>query len=373
MGYNGSADAKCWKLHTCFNCSTVFRYLLQRKVTATGGTEAACRENLGKACVKAMQEGVDSHPCPECGLIQPEMVRAKRLSSYTLWTWLAVVLMIALAITLAFEVAVSTVVGIGLVGGTLCAVMLALPALNNPNKDVVSNQRRGQAAVQNQLIHVEGVAENAPARKTDLPGLTEGKNGVAFAMLGLALSLLALPEVARTVRGWPTNDGFFPAVVGPGDKVTYYFHRGLSSIKGYWKGRVSAEMDGQKLAATTNDNNWGNSISVKSSEKSSSVSLWTTLDMPAEAKPRSDAHLALKVAYVAPVMSGSDHFREEEGTVDESPLVKLADAGAGSTYRSLGWMAVWVGSGLLIAAGCLLGKQADRLQGNPHQALVAED
>lgn len=375
MGYNASVTANCWKLHTCVHCSTVFRYLMTRKVTSQGNTEDQARTNLGKAVVAALTNGVDQHSCPTCGMHPPEMVTAARVGRLGCLNWLVASVGCALMIALAIEYPIATITFWGSLLLAGLAAAFVLTALKNPNADVQSNRNRAQQSVQNQQLFVEEAPENPPVRGSDLAERTHGRNPLAMGLLCAGLFLMALPEALRTVNGWKLNDKFFPAVVGPGDHPTFYFDRKIHSLKGYWRASdLSAEMEGKKLTATAKDNNWGNSISVKSSEQNSQETIWLKIQMPDDASlAKKDARLDLKVKYLAPVMSGTNNFKEEEGEAAESPQLHLAIPGAGGLYGKLAWLGVLGGSGLVLAAGFLFVRQARSLQGNPHQALQAED
>lgn len=375
MGYNASVTANCWKLHSCVNCSTVFRYLMTRKVTAQGNTEDQARTNLGNAVVSALTNGVDQHSCPTCGLHPPEMVTAERNSRYGCLNGLVAVVGFCLMIVLGIEYPVSTVCFWGGILLGLLAAGFALTALKNPNTDLQRNLNRAQESVQGGLLFVEQTPENPPVRRSDLAELTHGRHPLAMGLLVAGLFLMALPEAVRLFSGWKENVKFFPAVVGPGDHPTFYFDRKIHSLKGYWRATsIAAELDGTKLTATAKDNNWGNSISVKSSEQNDEETIWLKINLPEGSEwAKKDAKLDLKVQYVAPVMSGSSNFREEEGEAAESPQVHLASPGAGKLYAKLAWLGVLGGSGLVLVAGFLFVRHAKSLKGNPHQALQAED
>ena len=375
MGYNASVTANCWKVHSCVNCSTVFRYLMSRKVTAQGGTEDQARTNLGNAVVAALTNGVDQHSCPTCGMHPPEMVTAARTGRYGCLNGLVALVACVLAVGLMMEFAISTVCFWGGLGLALLAVGFVVTALQNPNTDVQGNLTRAQKSVQENKLFVEQAPENSPVRRSDLAELTHGRHPLAMGLLCAGLFLMALPEGVRLASGWKENDKFFPAVVGPGDHPTFYFDRKIHSIKGYWRATsIAAEMDGKKLTATAKDNNWGNSISVKSSEENDQETIWLKIEMLGGSElANKDAKLNLKVQYVAPVMSGSSNFREEEGEAAETPLLHMASPGAGKLYKRLAWLGVMVGSGLVLAGGLLLSRHANSLKGNPHHALQVED
>lgn len=379
MGYNGSLTANCWKRHICVNCGAVFRYFMTRQVTSQGATEEQARTNLQNVAVMTMENGVDAHPCPTCGMVQPEMAGAARRQAYGWLCWLAAGLTLVMAITMGFQFPISSITLGGMIGAALLALICLVTAFGNPNANLTANLNKARAQVAAQQLFLDGELENPPPRKTDVAGLTDGKHPVGFIMLGLALLLMVAPEGLRNLKGWKENSNWFPAVMGPGDDSTYYFHGGIHSIKGYWNGQVKAQLTSPgldkplTLTAKTQDNKWGDTISAKSSEENESVSLWTTVTMPKEASlTHQDASLELEVQYVAPVMKGSSNFVETPGKVSEKPQVHLATAGSAATYGGLGWLAVWGGGGLLTLAAITLYRSAGRMQGNPHEALSAE-
>ncbi|MBS2034117.1 hypothetical protein JST97_03970 [bacterium] len=375
MGYNASVTANCWKVHTCVNCSTIFRYFMTRKCTSQGGTADQARANLSKAVVDALTNGVDHHGCPTCGMVQPEMVSAARVGRYGCLNALVMVFAFALMITLGVEFPIPTVVfwgGLVLAG---LAAAFVMTALKNPNTDVASHLAAAQKEVQEQKLFVEEAPELAPPRRSNLADLTSGRHPLAVGLLCGGLFLMGLPMLMKMACGWRENAKFFPGVVGPGDSPTYYFDRKISSIKGYWRAEsIEAQLEGKKINASAKDNRWGDSISVKSSEKDDQETIWLKLSIPDEASlAKKEARLDLKVKFVAPVMSGSSNFREEEGEVAESPMLLLSSPGSGALYGKLAWLGVLGGSGLVLLAGYLLVRQAKSLKGNPHQALQAED
>lgn len=208
MGYNASVTANCWKVHTCINCSTIFRYLMSRKVTAQGNTEQAARTNLGKAVVSALTNGVDQHSCPSCGMHAPEMVAAARASTLGCLNGLVALVMVVLSIVLGIEYPVSTVCFWGGIFLGLLAAGFALTSLKNPNNDVQSNLNRAQKSVQDQKLFIEQAPENPPVRRNDLSEITHGRHPLAMAFLCSGLFLIALPEGLRIVNGWKPSDKF---------------------------------------------------------------------------------------------------------------------------------------------------------------------
>ena len=375
MSYNGNLTAECWKIHTCVNCATLLRYKLSRSVSATANSEIECRNALGEAAQKALEGGVDHHPCPNCGLVQPEMVGAQRNGIHAGSLWGSVFLLIGLPICLATDVTISTWVVIGFVLALLMVLVHWYAAASNPNTRLEANRALAGLEVQARRLFSEPPEEPQTTRSAgELADLTDGSHPKALGLLAVGLLLIALPEVARVGRGWSANPNWYPAVIGPGDTATYYFHQRISSIKGYWKGDVKAEIvDGAQLKATTNQNAWGNSMSVKSSEKNSSSSLWAKVDFPGEpALAGKKAAIRMQVNYVKPEMSGAKSFREVEGKVDEAPDVKFSSPNAGAQYLLLARLGAIGGPLCLLIGGIMLRSRALGMSGNRHLALRLE-
>src|SRR5438105_3171170 len=85
--YKSTIEVRCWKEHTCVNCGGTFAYLFVRKVTGRAPTAEAATTCARAAALKAIQNEVDLHPCPACGLYQPDMVGAKRARRHWMLLW----------------------------------------------------------------------------------------------------------------------------------------------------------------------------------------------------------------------------------------------------------------------------------------------
>src|SRR6185437_9310048 len=100
--YKSTIEINVWKEHTCIGCNGRFRYLFKRKKTGQGGTPEAASAAARKAVVQALEHEVDMHPCPGCGLYQPDMVGSRRSKRHW-WviaiTWAALLLMMILMLT----------------------------------------------------------------------------------------------------------------------------------------------------------------------------------------------------------------------------------------------------------------------------------
>ena len=102
--YKSTIEINVWKEHACIGCGGRFRYLFKRKKTGQGGTPDAASAAARKAALKALEHEVDMHPCPGCGLYQPDMVGSRRSTRH--WWVIAVtsILLLVLMILMLSDV-----------------------------------------------------------------------------------------------------------------------------------------------------------------------------------------------------------------------------------------------------------------------------
>ena len=98
--YNAKLDVSCIKQHTCLGCGAEFHYRLERNVTGSGGSEAAAAANAEAAAVKALENDVDQHACPHCGLMQPDMIAEIRKGRFVAGMWIAPIFILYLFSTI---------------------------------------------------------------------------------------------------------------------------------------------------------------------------------------------------------------------------------------------------------------------------------
>jgi len=149
--------------------------------------------------------------------------------------------------------------------------------------------------------------------------------------------------------------------VGPGDSTCFYLQQSISSVKGYFRGHVEAKartVDGKAdipLVANSNQSNWSDNISVKSSEKDNNSRLWVKLqfpDRPDLADQQLDCQIRLNAEYPK-IDAGGKSFHLEQRAFDDQLAVALGPPHCGSDYRSLWWGATLGGMGLLLLSGGL--------------------
>ena len=81
--YTATLKVNCRKEHTCVGCGDVYSYALDRDVGASSTESAEAAQKMAKEkAAQIMQKAVDLHPCPTCGLYQPDMVAKLRKKRY---------------------------------------------------------------------------------------------------------------------------------------------------------------------------------------------------------------------------------------------------------------------------------------------------
>lgn len=377
--YTSTIQIRCWKHHKCVGCDGNYAYEFLRKVTGTGNTEAKAAATASKNAQRAIERDTDLHPCPTCGLFQPDMIGQRRAQKAWLVFWFA---LIAFGVSLILGgtdvVQFNTLTWVMTAIAGCSAAVLWKANLWNPNSNVSANVERASANVASgKILHQPGDASREIKHLAAAP-----KSG--FQMLPLVLALGAIgataaPEILRSSRGWPVNAEAYPPVVGPGDATRIYMTEKIESIKGYWRGKADAQIrEGTRsLPATTktNQNDWGMTIHAKSSEKSSNSTPWVGVTVPADAtlggKPVS---CDIKLAVEFPHMQGSSTFMTHARVMQRNVSLNLAPAGAGKSYVSLWWQSTLAGAGLTLLCSIFLVRVARAYQrtANPTKVFNAD-
>lgn len=376
--YTASLEVQARKVHTCVLCGCVFRYTMARSVTGTGGSPDAARENLLGNIKTTLETGVDSHPCPTCGFVQPEMVGAARSGSHVLQAvamGFVIVFMGPLIGTHALSIPTAALVALVVYGAV--AAWAYRTATQNPNERLVDRLNEASAEVAAGKLAIETPGDKANPKLKDAPAATDGFHPVACGLLAAAVALGVSPELVRIGGGGAVNPSFYPAVIGPGDTSTYYFKKQISSMKGYWRGKAIGALVGLEglgedgilpLELKANDRDWGRSISLKNSEKAQGSTIWAAVTMPAEpALAGRTVDMVARIFYEYPAMSGASSFEVRADKLEEATKVTLSRPGLGNLYGWLAWLGTWGGGIVLFVAACWLSSRAGKLQGNPHQ------
>jgi hypothetical protein len=337
--YKASITVACLKEHTCVGCGGKFAYEFTRKVQGEAASEEQALLKAQEAANKAAENEVDLHACPNCGMVQPEMIAHERSARYWLGVAVAfvgVLVALILGLTDVITIATSAYIATGVMG--LVFLWSLMATFYNPNKDLEANRMASQAKV-----------TEKSGERWDNP---EGPiGGLAFAhWLGLMFLLAAvliaiLPVALAGISGWTQNATTTPAVCGPGDSPCIYFDEKISAVNSKWKGQVIAVvtnggelgMENPILQGETKKSDWGDTISGKSVSNSSRT-MWATVNLPADAELAGKTlKLTIIVDAIYPFMVGNG-FNEEEKIFKHDTELTLSSPNAGKTYKSTWWI-----------------------------------
>ncbi len=373
--YTSTININVWKEHTCVRCGRVFRYLFQRKKSGQGATPDKASAAAHAAVVKALAHETDLHPCPGCGLFQPDMIGARKATRHG---WMVLVALVVIAVPLILYAA-DVLTGAStafLTAGLGAAVVFAqwLIDRSNLNRDLESNHHLALMQVEKGELWVPQERQTVSEVDDDVTGSgwTSG-HSTAYVMMLLGLLAFLSPELVRTVLGWRPNPEWVPAVVGPGDDPYVYFPDKITSVKGYWRGLPDVKVANWKelglphpqLQASSKADNWGQSIQIGSKEsKTSTNTLWLRVRIPPDAKLEGKTlELDLNLKADFPELAMGDRF--DQRSFQARPLHKslaLSSAGAGGQYRSWWWGGFLGGAFLLVVPSIALVRLAGNLR-----------
>jgi hypothetical protein len=375
--YTAKVTVRCWKQHTCGGCGKGYRYRFQRTKTGQGNSPYLAEKAVEQAVMTALEHEVDMHACPSCGLYQADMVGSQRNVRH--W-WLVGIaaacflIMLAMAAFKAVTLAQVSYILAG-IGGVYLVAQYVIYKLN-PNQNPEGNLQVAKRALELGAVEICPAAPEAAVKIQAAPVLSSPTAMLLFGVMVLAVLGIISAEAYRTVNGWPYNPTWYPPVAGPGDMPRAYFNWSFQSVKGLWKGRTQVTLlnaqelgyQGPPLRAATNSSPWGQTISVKSSEKSSTVNPWIELEIPqnpALANKVLKIDVLLEVEYPK-VVAGGNSFAVMEDSRRQTAELRLGTANAGATYNQLWWGALG-GSLMLLGAGFGLTRVATGLR---RQALL---
>lgn len=372
--FTTTITARCQKEHTCVCCGAVYSYPLTRKVTGTAANAEQSAANAEAAAAKAMANEVDPEPCPTCGLLQPDMVGQRRARVFRRVFWLGLIAFVTLvSLCAANAVRMNVAVWVGAAACAVAAVILTLTDLRDPNRSAEMNREVASGRVASGAItHAPGKFVAGTRELARFPRSVGHK--LVLMLVLAAVGLAAVPELIRASRGWPANDECYPPVVGPGDETRVYMNEKVTSLKSYWRGtpiavaRV-AGVGGRELPmkAKTNQNNWPDSISVKSSQKNSSSTPWVEVVMPNDpAVAGRTVECAIHLGVTYPASVGSNSYEHRTARMSRNvPINVAADAMAGARYSGWWWKGtvvamavVLVGAWMLIGAARAMERRA---------------
>ncbi len=374
--YKASISVACLKEHTCVGCGGKFAYVFKREVKGEAANEAQSVLNAQQAADKATLTEVDQHPCPHCGLMQPEMIAHERSTRF--WVGAAVAVVgVAVALILGLTHVITIATSAYIATGTMSLAFLwnMLACFYNPNKDLEGNRMRSKAQL------TQKPQDRWEEHGQAVGGLTFGSwLGLMFLLVAVLMAIV--PVMMAGINGWVQNPGCYPAVCGPGDKPCIYFNEKITSVKSYWHGSVNvkiANAGGLGIGQTpingeTKNSQWGNTISGKN-VSNNTHRMWAKLLLPDDKSwVGKTLKLNLQVAATFPVKVGNG-FNDERQTFHQQTELTLSAPKSGQTYKNSWWIGQVVILVLIIAATSVLVGTCNALktQGQPTSVSPLEE
>ncbi|MGL4552091.1 MAG: hypothetical protein ACRC33_13000 [Gemmataceae bacterium] len=354
-----SVTARCWKQHVCCACGCVYRYILERTGSASGGPGTGQATRAAYDANRAILSGIEEHPCPDCGVVQPDMVGKSKATWHLTFTAITGVILLfiflpalggSLPLDRAGEAA-AAVAGFALLGHLVTA-------LYNPNWSLKGNQEESRGKMRQGEMVVDSPGQ--PMNPAAVPAnLTAAHLVCLMAILAAPLGFLAARFVSQQYP-MPRNPGCTPDVISPGESVRIPIETKVRTYGGYWCATASAKLlNADELGVTapfhagSETHRWNRMLVVKDSDNPlEGINPWVKLiipDDPALSGKKLRLQVTLMLTYPIQARRGADPL-EAATKVQREVSLELAEAGAERLYR-LAWY-VGGGGGM---AGCVLG------------------
>lgn len=370
MSYQASGTIKCWKKYDCLGCGAVFRHRFERAVSGQGGTAEQAETNAQQAGIAALQNQVDTVPCPECGRVQPRMVGHAKNNTHFVLLWVFLIAGTVLLMLGATDVMTRDVSAFGMAGlAGLALVAHFLTAKSDPNGNQDANRESALRKVQSGAVEV--IRTGDPSNGEPPPPLTTGGHTVYFALALVAVLAALVPVAMRHLNGWPLTEGD-PPVLGPGDTFRVSFPNQIDCVKSLWRGSPQLTWDQpvNGAAVFSESDTWGD-MSVKSSELHTHPTLWADVKLP----PNPDLQdkqlsgtITMLVEY--PYATGLNTMEDRTSTVTTKFQVKLSKVNAWRSFRTFWWVGLIGSSVLTMLAGWGFARLAARMKWDSPPDLV---
>jgi uncharacterized integral membrane protein len=373
--YIAEVNINCRKEHTCAGCGALYSYPLVRKIRVESTTsQQAAQEQANANAATTTQKEIELHPCPTCGLYQPDMVAKQRkawhLTILIVGSIVAMIILLvanagfaeALSFT-ALQANTATIVMVFITAAEFIGYMLV--EFTNPNADPSANARLSAAAVAGGAIrHVPGRISQPPADLIHPPKSTAHRLALPMVLLGVAL--IGSSAVIRSMNHWPLNPDCVPSVVGAGDNVRIYMKESVVSFNADWRGEPKVTFTTEKNSSPINANasapgrggTWeggGTQLTVRGASSEAIVACVDILVPQSLTGGTANCRIDLDVTYPA---EGSSGYHIERTLLQHSFTVNLAPLGAGSLYTTLWWGTTLSGLLLTVIGGILLVRAA---------------
>jgi hypothetical protein len=366
-GYNATLDVKCWKEHTCCYCAAPYRYLVQKRQLGHGASQAEAVGNAKTAAVRALRGELPMMPCPACGNYQPDMIGAGRLRRQ-LWLlpYIGTVFFGLLVLGAWDLLPGALALWLMIVCAAVAAVAATIIGAANPNGSLRANKARAARLVEQKRLQPVAAAEDRDDRPRPIVIETGFGYWAVSGLLFLTLILMPGAELVRRASGWPTNPGWHPPMIGPGDTAWTWIEpkEPFDSLRGEWRATGAGKIvnapndpnlnikDGKlDVRVTSREASWSDRIRGPGDPRAP-VHLWVRVhipDNPGLARRTVKLELALEV-FVPDTDEQKQNVIEKHRTEPVSVELRLASYKAGFLYGFF-WYIAAIGGGAMFLLG----------------------
>jgi hypothetical protein len=379
MAYTSGRWNRIDKKHTCVGCGCVFRYAIDLRDPSLA---------LQRSLTSNAKDLVATHPCPGCGLIQPEMVMWSKVC-HPMTTLLAVVALLVFGLlgTVTGGPSPALCAQMALAAFATLALIHFATALANPNRNRDANLALAQKEVEAGRLEV--LAEGSSDHQGRVPrNLTVGHCAALLLLLG-PLAFLHPATALWEVPDPPTNPDLIPTIITPGERVSYTFPNvKAQGVTGrIWNGQPTVRVLNHKalgipetLVAEGSNQSWGNKLVVPKGSRDRPLEVTIAFTVPkkeALAGKRLNLSITMTVKYPEIAMhatpwDSSFRFVNRSTTLRETLVVNLADQEVVQASRGTYLVGVGGGGVFLLGSLCLsLLAWMLRLRASPSEVLSA--
>ena len=376
-GYNASGNVRFFREHTCINCNTVFRYLIDTNVNASGSSEQEAKNRYKKAMTQIINSKVLSTRCPECGIFQPDMIGSRSKVFHSRFNYISLFLLLILMILAGLHIIPLNLV---IIIYTLFNLMILILRIVYEIRNSTSNQPDRKNGYETVYPEIDR------SRKKQLRLGLLNTYGVVFWLLILinltAVAVLYIPEFTRLIYHDPINYNLIDNIAGPGEQTTCRFPTGISSVAGHWKAKSNPLKVSYKKQADCPESvlpvvkpvnkPWRNFITVKRGGKNVSVNAAVNIRIPdIECLAHKEFIITVELIIAYPFMYNSTTFKESTKTITKDIAIKTGSRHAKERYLFLWRLCLFIGTLLLFVTGYLMARLNGKLKGNPLSAIPA--
>jgi hypothetical protein len=363
------------KQHACRGCGALFAYPLECVVQAEASTKETAQTIAKDRLSARLRDQFALHPCPSCGIYQPEMVLKLRADRVGLVARFAAFTPAVLAVlVLLKKVDAEPVVWWAAGFATLALGFHVRAAMFRPNASRERNRALADREVSRGPLRL---VQPGSTISVVQPGLTiDRRRALVLAACAITIGFLPSAAVLRSVHQWPLNDGWVPPVVGPGDTATLEMGD-IESISGLWAASGAAQLSTSSgafpLPVDERVPTWGTNLKFENRDRFVTTTTTATIhvDAPASLAGQSAAVRAeLDVEY--PVVNGFFFEEKTKRFTSDRPLL-LASPGAGTTYSRVIQLGMVGGSVVLALLFALLLRLRDDVGDDSTTTILSVD